>query len=313
MDKNDRRDPRVIYKLALYGKLLKHRVLDPEYEQLRQLNRMYEQEQEMKTLQRNHLLHELSILFNEKDWKEAFWFGKSGRAVLNQYQGNPYKVVRLGLRRFSQQIQRHVKGIRTSTIERIFSNARTSVNRYEDPLLCELYAQRISDLWQSYLYHERVLKTIKERMETIYRQLLSRGDELPPVIEGFVSITNLARIVGETGPLSDFSSSRQLKRYAGINLLNRESGYYKGKTRISKKGRVRLRMILNQSIFHLIKKDRMLGPYYHGLKERGMSGTKAMSVVSRKLVDILFALSKPGVVFNEQRLFKSEQTFIKAA
>jgi hypothetical protein len=210
-------------------------------------------------------------------------------------------------------MKRAVKGIRQSTIDRFYTNAKISVKHSKDTMLSELHAQRIADIWRSYLSHENVLQSIKERMAQIYRQLLSKGEELPAPIKGFVSIENLARIVGETGPFSDFKSVRQIKRYAGINLLNRESGYYKGKTRISKKGRVRLRMILGQSIFHLIKKDRMFGPYYHALKDRGMNGTRAMSVVSRKLLDILFAISKPGVNFDQQRMFKPKSAFIKAA
>lgn len=312
-DKSDRRDPRVILKLACYGKLLKHRVLDSGYEKLRQLNLMHEQDHEMKVLVRNYLGHELSVLFNEQAWKEAFWFSKSGRAVLNLYGGNPYRIVRSGKSIFSKRMKRVVKGIRKTTLDRIFSNARISVTHQMDPSLAEIHEQRITDLWRRFIDHERTLKGIKEQMVGIYNHLLEKGEELPPAIDGFVSISNLARIAGETGPFSDFRSARQIKGYAGLNLLSRESGYYKGRARISRKGRVRLRKILSQSIFHLVKKDRILGSYYHGLKERGMSGTKAMSVVSRKLVDILFAISKPGVSFDQQRMFKAEQSLTKAA
>ena len=44
-----------------------------------------------------------------------------------------------------------------------------------------------------------------------------------------------------------------------------------------------------------------------------MNGTKAMSMVSRKLVDVLFALSKPGSVFDEKRLFVCKGQYKKAA
>ena len=72
-------------------------------------------------------------------------------------------------------------------------------------------------------------------------------------------------------------------------------------------------MILNQSIFHLIKKDRVFGELYHRKKAEGMPGTKAMTVVSRKLVSILFALSRPGTLYDPQRLFKCESQYKKVA
>jgi len=312
-EKSDPRDARVIFKLARYGKFLKYRQLDQQYIQLRHYNRMHEQEQELRNYVRSQLHHELKVLFSEQDWKEAFWYGVSGRAVLKLYQANPYKIVACGKRRFYQRMKKFVKGIRTTTIERVWSNAYASVKLSYDHSLTDLLASRIKEVWQDFQLHEQRLKMIKQKMAAIYKHLLEEGEQLPPPIKGFVSIENLARIVGETGPFSDFKSARQIKRYAGMNVRIRESGQFKGQRKLSKKGRPRLRLIFNQSIFRLIKKECMLGPYYHGLKKRGLSGTKAMSVVSRKLVDILFVLSRPGVTFDEHRLFTCKSKYKTAA
>ena len=312
-EKSDPRDARVIFKLCRYGKFLKYRLLDEQYAQLRQFNRIQEQEQDLRNMARGHLHHELKMLFSEQDWKEAFWYGSSGRAVLKQYQGNPYKIVQYGEKRFYRRMKKAVKGVRNATIERIWTNACLSVKLNHVEKISELLAERIKQLWQDFQLHEQRIKSIKQQMADIYRGLLDQGEQLPPIIKGFVSVDNLARIVGETGPFSDFKSAGQIKRYAGMNIRIRESGQFKGQRKMSKKGRPRLRLILGQSIFHLIKKDRILGAYYHGLKDRGMNGTKAMSVVSRKLVDVLFVLSRPGVAFDEQRLFVSESKYKKAA
>ena len=313
-DKSDQRDPKVIFKLAQYGKLLKHRLLSSAYEQLRHLNRMHEQEQELKTYIRNQLHHELKVLFCERDWKEAFWYGVSGRAVLELYHGNPYKIIKAGRSRFAGRMKKAVKGIRGTTIERIWANAEQSVKLDYNDGIIELLSERITQLWYDFQLHEHRLQEIKKQMAAIYQNLLDQGEQLPPVVKGFVSIENLARIVGETGPFKDFTSAKQIKRYAGMNICIRESGQFKGHRKLSKKGRPRLRLILNQSIFHLVKKDRILGTYYHSLKDRfALNGTKAMSVVSRKMVDVLFALSKPGSVFDAKRMFVCKGQYKKAA
>lgn len=312
-DKSDQRDAKVIFKLAQYGKLLKHRIMAPGYKQLRHLNRMHEQEQRSKTDIRNQLHHELKILFCQHDWKEAFWYGASGRVLIKHFHANPFRIISAGKSRFTARMKKYTKGIRNATIERIWANAQLSLKINHDPLMIDLWASRIKQLWLRFLDHEQTLIHIKKQMAIIYSNLLDQGEGLPPVIKGFVSIENLARIAGEVGPFSDFNCARQIKRYAGMNIRIKESGYFKGTSKLSKKGRPRLRMILNQSIFRLIKKEGMLGTYYHALKGRGMSGTKAMSIVSRKLLDILFALSKPGVSFDENRLFVSKQNFKKAA
>lgn len=312
-EKSDPRDARVIFKLARYCKFLKYRQLDQHYSRLRHYNRMHEQEQELKSYARSQMHHELKVLFSEQDWKEAFWYGVSGHAVLKLYQANPYKIIAGGKNRFYKRIKNLVRGIRHTTIERIWANACLSVKLGHPREISGLIATRIKQLWHDFQLHEQRLKEIKGQMADIYRELLDRGEQLPPIIKGFVSVENLARIAGETGPFTDFNSANQIKRYAGINIRIRESGQFKGQPKLSKKGRPRLRLILNQSIFHLIKKDRILGGYYHGLKDRGMNGTKAMSVVSRKLVDVLFVLSKEGIVFNANRLFVCESEYKQAA
>lgn len=312
-EKSDPRDARVIFKLARYAKFLKYRQLDQHYCQLRHYNRMHEQEQELKSYARSQMHHELKVLFSEQDWKETFWYGVSGRAVLKLYQANPYKIIEGGKSRFYKRMKNLVRGIRNTTLEHIWSNAFLSVKLDHSQEISNLIATRIKQLWQDFQIHEQRLKEIKGQMANIYHELLDQGEQLPPIIKGFVSVENLARIAGETGPFTDFQTANQIKRYAGLNIRIRESGQFKGQPKLSKKGRPRLRLILNHSIFRLIKKECMLGQYYHGLKERGMNGTKAMSVVSRKLVDVLFVLSKEGVIFNANRLFVSESEYKQAA
>jgi len=193
-EKSDPRDARVIFKLARYGKFLKYRQLDEEYNQLRHYNRMHEQEQELRNYARSQLHHELKVLFSEQDWKEAFWYGVSGRAVLKIYQANPYKILQAGKARFSQRMKKAVRCIRKVTIERVWSNAFASVKLSYDPTLTDLLASRIKQLWEDFQLHEQRIKSIKQQMAGIYRGLLDQGEQLPPVIKGFVSIENLARI-----------------------------------------------------------------------------------------------------------------------
>ena len=111
-------------------------------------------------------------------------------------------------------------------------------------------------------------------MKNLYQKLLDKGERLPRGEAGFVSQVNLARIIGETGPFEDFNHYQQIIRFSGLSLKQRQSGKYKGKDKVSKKGSSRLRMILKQSIFHLIKKDRVLGEYYHRKKVRRNAGNQ---------------------------------------
>ncbi len=311
--KTDTKDPRVILIVAKVGKLIKHRILPEEYNLLRHLNRMHEQEEEQKIYYKNQLHCEMKSLFSDFSYKDSFLYGSSGRVLVKRFHCNPYRIVKMGYSRFSKTMKKYVKYIKTDTLKRIYSDAKKSVRLNLADTLIELLEQRIKDLWQNYLRHEVSLKEIKDQMHHLYQKLIDKGENLPKAEKGFVSQVNLARIVGETGPFEDFNHYQQIIRFSGLSLKQRQSGKYKGKDKVSKKGDSRLRKILSQSIFHLVKKDRVLGEYYHRKKAEGMPGTKAMAVISRKLVAVLFALSKPGVVYDPQRLSTCKSQYKKVA
>jgi len=311
--KTDMKDPRVILLVAKFGKLIKHRILPEQYNLLRHFNRMHEQEEEQCVYYKNLLHREMKTIFCDFSYNNSFLFRSSGRVLVERFNCNPYRIIRMGYSRFRKTMKKYVKYIKQETLERIWLDAQRSVRLNLVESLTELLEQRIKDLWQNYLRHEQSLKKIKDQMYNLYQKLLDKGENLPKAEPGFVSQVNLARIVGETGPFEDFNHYQQIIRFSGLSLKQRQSGKYKGKDKVSKKGDSRLRLILSQSIFHLIKKDRVLGAYYHRKKAEGMPGTKAMAVISRKLVAVLFALSKPGAVYDPQRLFTCESQYKNVA
>ena len=203
--KTDTKDPRVILVVAKVGKLIKHRILPEEYNLLRHLNRMHEQEDEQKIYYKNQLHCEMKSLFSDFSYKDSFLYGSSGRELVARFYCNPYRIVKMGYSRFSHRMKKYVKYVKTDTLKRIYSDAKKSVILNLAESLIELLEQRIKDLWQNYLRHEQSLKEIKEQMHHLYQKLLDKGENLPKAEPGFVSQVNLARIVGETGPFEDYA------------------------------------------------------------------------------------------------------------
>ena len=121
-------------------------------------------------------------------------------------------------------------------------------------------SRRLASLLAALELHEAQADELRAQIEALGEALKEQG-ELPPIDEVVSGLTlfNLARLLGQTGPLSDFASKRQLLRYAGMSLHERESGTYKGQTRLSKKGHPLLRKVLGQAVFLLLRGDRLLG------------------------------------------------------
>jgi hypothetical protein len=85
----------------------------------------------------------------------------------------------------------------------------------------------------------------------------------------------------------------------------RQSGAYKGRYQISKKGRPRIRKSLGQIILPLVKKDALHGPFYHQ-KRATMAGPKAMMVVMRQFLRKLHGWYRSGQDFDAVRYFSPQ-------
>lgn len=113
-----------------------------------------------------------------------------------------------------------------------------------------------------------------------------------------------AKILAETGPLRRFPHWRALLAYSGLKICMRRSGSWRGTDKITKKGHILLRKHLGQAAFSLLRKDRLLGPYYHRKIAEGMPGGKARVACIRKLLKILYGAAKSSRPFNPKRVYR---------
>lgn len=312
--KTDLKDPHVIYSLASMGKLLRHREFPEPYNLLREHNALYE-EAEVGVVQAKCAIHDhLKALFPEFGFKKDFLFGPSGQALFKLFACNPYEIVNAGRKRFFERMKKAVPGIRPSSLERLFEQAEKSVRLDLQPRYVAALELRLRRAWEDYELHERRRQETKHLMEALYREARRQDPHLPGGQKGVITEFHLSRIVAETGPLGDFSSWRELLRFAGLNLREKQSGTFRGKTRISRKGRPLLRKSLSQIVLPLVKKGALYGDYYHGKRDNDkMPGSKAITAVSRRFLKVVFGWYKAGTEFDEKRVFVCESRYKKAA
>src|SRR5690625_1511133 len=108
-----------------------------------------------------------------------------------------------------------------------------------------------------------------------------------------VSVLTVAGFFAETGDLSNYKDPRQIIKLAGLNLKMNQSGLFKGKTSITKRGRKRLRSLLYQVARPLsIHNDgfKELHAYYRNRATNPLTGKQSFVALSRKLVKILFVM-----------------------
>ena len=313
-NKTDTADPGVILTMAEHGHTIKHRILPNEYLNLRKLGSLLDDEEVMVVRVRGHINNVRLELFCDWKFDKDFMYGNTGKALVAKYGANPYKIVRSGYTRFSSVMKRAVPRIRKTSIERLWAQAETSVLNEQPEGYIAILEQRLRDLYEDFWRHKDRKAGIEEEMIAILQQLRRDDPSIPPPTPGLISEKNFARLLGETGPLSDFQSVEKLMRYAGLNLCMRKSGQYQGKYKISKKGRPLLRKILSQIVLQLVRRNSLYGKYYHEKKERqSLPGAKLMTIVMRQYLRKFFGWYRSNTEFDEVRFFTCEHEYQRAA
>lgn len=308
--KTDKKDPRVMNLLARLDKVIVVRKLPEAYEHLRELNRAYDRENEMMAENKIQIHHLLVKLFPDYPMSQDFIYTDSGIALLDKYILNPYTIIKNGYKKFYKTMH-SCSGIHPASINKIWEGALNSIKNDLNGGYVKILETRLKWFWEEYTCHEKRLNELRKEIERIYDVLSCANEQIPKPEANIITKFRIARILGETGPLSDFNNRKQFLKYAGINLRERASGYYTGKVKMSKKGRITLRLVLGQVIFPLIKKNGLYGEYYHRKKTEGMPGTKAMACVMRKFLKLFYKLSKKGLAFDSKRVFMCESEFRK--
>ena len=168
----------------------------------------------------------------------------------------------------------------------------------------DLLVRELALAWEDFELAARRRDTARVELEALYDKARIADPLLPDTSGSAISKAALARLLGEAGPLSAYSSWRQLLRMGGVNLRERKSGKYVGQTKIARTGRPLFRSIVNQMALPLVKRDRLYGPYYHqktGIQK--MPGSKAMTAVGRKIVKMIWGWYRSGAAFDARRVF----------
>jgi transposase len=312
--KTDTKDPRVIRTLGKLNKVIRHRVIPEEYTLLRKLNSIYDDIEKVITSLRCRIDGLIVELFCDYSFKNEFLYSVSGLSLVEHYGANPYRIVKAGFQKFTTRMKKAAPLIRTQSLQRLWRDALSSVFNEQPEEHIALLELHLSQLLQDWKVQIQRKDRIIEKMVAIVQRLREEDPHIPPPTSGVISEKNIARLLGETGPLSDFTHWRMLMRYGGLNIRMRQSGKYQGYNKISKRGRRLMRKILQNIALPLVRRNCLYGEYYHRKKEsEKMPGNKAMTCVARHFLKKFFGWYKSAQAFDRQRFFACETQYRNAA
>ena len=97
----------------------------------------------------------------------------------------------------------------------------------------------------------------------------------------------LAVLRAELGDVQRFARTDEVIAYGGMDIQIKESGLWKGKAKLSKRGSGLLRRMLYMTALRCIhREDSAFGVYYQRLVERGLKKGSALMAVMRKLLAV---------------------------
>jgi transposase len=148
------------------------------------------------------------------------------------------------------------------------------------------------------------------QIETEIVKLINADTELKSRIERIMKVKGLGMItivavLCETNGFELFNNIRQVVSFAGLDVQMNESGLFKGKTRISKKGNARIRQCLFMPALSASVHNEKIKDLYERIIERNPDiKRKGVVAAMRKLLILIFVLWKNGEEYNPQHVWQ---------
>ena len=297
--KDDRKDPKLIANLVKDGNYGMPYLPEEVYAELRRLSMFRDQLTEDRIRFINRLHRELKIYFPE--YKDAL--GKvDGAFSLELLKEAPFPadLLALGEDGIRQNWRNaRLKGRGYSRAKELLQYAETSVGIKDGA-----DAGRQAVKW----FVERILE-LNDRLADIEAQINQKCREIP-YAENILEIpgiggTILSGILAEMGDISRFDDAREIQKLSGLSLVACNSGKHKGETKISHRGRKRLRYWLFQGAKSAVAhagEFKELHVYYTTRAENPLKKMQSLIVIACKLLRIIYTILKKGTVYDPQKM-----------
>ena len=298
--KDDWKDPRVIAKLVIDGRYFFAYRPQGKYAELREsfTRRCEIMEQLIET--KNRLNRWFDINFPEYKTVYRKVDASTGMMILRKAP-LPKDIVTLGVDGVNQ-IWRNAKqkGTGIKRAQTLVKAAQSSIGAKETS-----QATRIS-LWQLLDVYEIAEKQLHEIDELISSILAEMPDAQKMLaIKGIGQFT-VAGFLSEVGDIRRFTDPRQIQKYAGLAIVaDNDSGKHEGRTKLSQRGRKRLRWVLFRAALSLVKSNPQfyqLHQYFTGRQENPLKKIQSIVAVSTKLIRVVFGMIKNDRPYDPEKM-----------
>ncbi|MDQ1914873.1 IS110 family transposase [Paenibacillus sp. GD4] len=308
--KNDIKDAKVIAQLVKDGRYAVPNLPQGKYAELREAMKI-----------RDHLSTDLRVVQGRvHNWLDRYfpefltvfkdWECKSARQMLSLCL-LPHELVTQSEEALLRHLREAAKrGLGMERIRCLKAAASRSVGIREGTELAKLEL--------------KLLLTQYELLESKFAELEAKLDEILkqiPHVKSLLAIKGIGRdsiagILAEVGDIERYRHPKQIIKLAGLNLKENTSGKHKGQTKITKRGRKRLRALLFRVMMPLVAKNRAfkaLHQYYTKRPANPLKKMQSLIALCSKLIRILFGVLKKGHRFSEDKMLQDIPRFTEVS
>lgn len=312
--KNDCKDPRVIANLVREGRYFFTYMPTGVFAELRNAsNRRFVLTEEL-IRTKNRLQKWIAVYFPEYKGIYTHIDAKGGMLVLKTAP-TPEEIIKLGVDGVIQIWKdAKLRGNGHKKAMLIVNAASQSIGLTEG---LEEARMEIQDLIEDYELQMKRLEKVNSLIENLCKQI-KYVDKLLE-IKG-IGIITVAGFIAEVGDITRFDNAKELQKLAGLELVADSSGKHNGKTRISKRGRKRLRYLLVQAAVSVIGKNdefRQIHEYYTTRKNNPLKKMQSLIAVACKLIRVFYVILTKGRSYDASKMLgdikRPQTTKTKAA
>ena len=297
--KDDKKDPKLIANLVKDGNFGMPYLPEKLYADIRRLSMFRDQLNEDRIRNINRLHREMKIYFPE--YKDAF--GKiDGAFSLELLKAAPFpnELVALGTEGMKQiWHEAKLRGRGYVNAPSILEYARKSVGIKDGA-----DASRQAVKW----FVSRIIE-LDEQLSDIENQLNQRCMEIPHA-KNILAISGIGEniqsgILAEMGDISRFDDVKEIQKLSGLGLVACSSGKHTGETKISHRGRRRLRYWLFQAAKSAVvhsEEFKGLHVYYTTRKQNPLKKMQSLIVIACKILRVIFTILTKGTTYDPKKL-----------
>lgn len=293
--KSDKKDALTIAHLVRDGRYFDVYLPEGAYAELRILCNERKRLQKQIHRANNVIVAMMDEYFPEYDevWEKVT--GPTSREVMKSTPF-PFDILNAGEEKLTDLLRKASNGVEGKVrAAKLMEAAKRSIGVAEGWNSARV---RLVSLIDEMEFYEKKLAIIEAEMTAIMDSL--EMGELLQTMRGVGPIIS-AVFLGEVGDVSRFDNWKQVRKLAGMNLVEQSSGQHKGKTKISKRGRPYLRWILFIAGETGVLHNPEMRSYYRCLRERRqnpLTGYQALVAVGLKIMRILFHMAKNHVPYD---------------